>query len=238
MADVPAEVAYGEVVGHFVRFIADTADVGNVPDEILMTGKITLTPLTPVIQFASTTPPRLAVIDPQTCFVQDGDLYPPDKNSPGVFVVATDQPDGVPNTVQWRARFQFDNVTVQPADVIFNVPAGGVVDLSAAVAIPPIPPTSVVVSTESEAAAAASAQAAAASAAAAEQWALSGNPGATGPPGPQGPKGDTGAQGPKGDTGATGPQGPIGNAGVLVLSAAAPVPPGTQAGTIILRTAT
>jgi len=94
---------------------------------------------------------------------------------------------------------------------------------------------------------------------------VAGPKGDIGPAGPQGPNGATGPQGPKGDagpqgaqgaqgatgsqgpvgatgaTGATGPtgaQGPQGNPGLIVLSVAAPVPGGTPAGTVILRTAT
>lgn len=61
-----------------------------------------------------------------------------------------------------------------------------------------------------------------------------GDTGDTGAQGIQGVKGDTGAQGPKGDTGAAGA--PATNQ-FIVLSASEPVPGGTPAGTVILRTA-
>ena len=71
-------------------------------------------------------------------------------------------------------------------------------------------------------------------------------PGPPGPastvPGPQGPQGIQGVKGDKGDTGPAstvpGPAGPQGAPGLITLSATAPVPPGTPAGTVILRTAT
>jgi collagen type XVII alpha len=62
--------------------------------------------------------------------------------------------------------------------------------------------------------------------------------GAIGPQGPPGPA-VPGPPGPAstvpGPQGATGPQGAP---GLITLSATAPVPPGTPAGTVILRTAT
>lgn len=87
--------------------------------------------------------------------------------------------------------------------------------------------------------------------------------GEQGPQGIQGPKGDTGAQGPKGDKGDVGDQGPQGEpgpqgeqgpqgiqgeqgeqgpkgdpgtAGFIVLGASDPIPGGTPAGTVIIRT--
>jgi hypothetical protein len=112
--DVPPEVTYGQVVGRFVRFIADTADVGTVPDEVPLTGTVTLTPLTRFIRFPTTTPPRLAVAEVVVCQVIAGELCPPDGGGPGVFVIATDQPAGSPDTCQWQATFSFDGMLTQP----------------------------------------------------------------------------------------------------------------------------
>lgn len=211
MADIPSAVAYGQVTGRFVKFIADSGDAANVPDEVPLTGKVILTPQTTVIRWPGTTPPRLAVADVVTCLVSaTGDLAAPDGSGGGVYVIASDQPQGQPSTCQWRATFEFDAVKTQPGSVLFNVPANGVVDISQMVDIPPQPPVEVVYATE----------------------------GPAGPPGPKGDPGATGPQGAQGATGATGPAGPQGAPGVIVLSAAAPVPGGTPAGTVVLRTAT
>src|SRR5580765_6557005 len=129
MPDVPPEVLYGQVIGHFVKYIADTSDVANVPDEVPLTGKVTLSPLTPVMRWPTTSPPRMAVPDNVLCTLVGGDLTAPG-GSGSVFVIASQQPDAEPTLCQWRATFAFDNVPAQPAQVVFEVPAGGVVDLS------------------------------------------------------------------------------------------------------------
>jgi hypothetical protein len=144
--DIPTQIGYGQVVGRFVRFTADTPDPGNVPDEIPLEGTITLTPLTTAMRWPTAVPPRLAVADTLTCLVVDGDLYPPGGGpDAGVYVVATDQPNAVPSLVQWRANFNFAGISPQPNPVVFNVPAGGVVDLSIVAPVAPDPPTIVVV---------------------------------------------------------------------------------------------
>jgi hypothetical protein len=175
LADAPAVVTYGQVKGRFVQYVGDTADVGNVPDEIPLEGRVTLTPLTSIVQFPSTVPPRMAVASTVQGVITAGDL----KSAQGqpLYVIATDQPAGIPNTVQWRAVFQLAGIAIQPASVVFNVPANGVVDLSLAVSVPTAAPVVTVVSHEDATAAAASASVAAASkiAAAASQTAAAGS---------------------------------------------------------------
>lgn len=158
MSDVPAEVQYGHVIGRFVSFAADSVDAGTAPDEVPLNGVVILTPLTTITRWPTTTPPRLAIAQAVTARVIDGDLVGPDGlTAHELYLVATDQPDGQPNVIQWKASFRFDAVTVQPADVTFNVPANGTVDLGMVVSVPVAPGTIVVVSHEDALAAAASA---------------------------------------------------------------------------------
>jgi hypothetical protein len=175
LVDAPAVVTYGQVKGRFVQYVADTTDVGNIPDEIPLEGRVTLTPLTSIVQFPSTVPPRMAVASTVQAVITAGDL----KSAQGqaLYVIATDQPAGIPNKVQWRAAFQLAGITTQPAPVVFDVPANGVVDLSLVVSVPAAPPVVTVVSHVDATAAAASAAAAAASktAAAASQTAAAGS---------------------------------------------------------------
>src|SRR3954469_1792707 len=113
MTDVPPQVAYGAIVGRFVSFLIDSSDPGNVPDEKALNGTVNLEPLTKISRWPTTAPPRLAIAQPALCKVIDGDLCPPDalnNSAPGVYVIATDQPDGQPTSIQWRATFNFDGV--------------------------------------------------------------------------------------------------------------------------------
>jgi len=167
MADVPAVVQYGQVKGRFVSFRADSVDDGSTPDEVPLTGRVTLTPTVPYMRWRNTNPPRLSALEPIVCQIVDGDLKAPDGLG-DVYVVATNQPDADPDTVQWTATFRFDNAPTQPTDTIFNVPAGGVVDLAVVIPAEEQPGVVIVVSAEDrEAAEAAAARAEAAAQAAA-----------------------------------------------------------------------
>lgn len=155
MVNVPEGVQYGRVQAHLVAFIADTHDGDVVPDEVPLTGVVVLTPTVSAVRFPTTVPPRTAVVQALRCPVIGGDLYPPGTplegplpDTPGVVVVASDQPAGLPGTVQWTATFRLAGTRVRPSPVTFNVPANGVVDLATVLPSTPAPGTVVVVSTE------------------------------------------------------------------------------------------
>ena len=152
MAAVPSEVNYGRIRANFVAFIAD--DNGNVLEELPLEGNVILTPTVGVLRFPSTSPPRTAVIQTLQCPVIGGILYPPGTplggpfpSQTGVAAVASDQPAGLPTTVQWTASFSLENTSAQPNPVTFEVPSGGVVDLTTVMPATPTPGTVVVVST-------------------------------------------------------------------------------------------
>ncbi len=152
MAAMPSEVNYGRIRANFVAFIAD--DNGNVLEEVPLEGNVILTPTVGVLRFPSTSPPRTAVIQTLQCPVIGGILYPPGTplggpfpSQTGVAAVASDQPAGLPTTVQWTASFSLENTSAQPNPVTFEVPSGGVVDLTTVMPATPEPGTVVVVST-------------------------------------------------------------------------------------------
>ena len=190
MVNVPDMVQYGTVTARLVAFFADTLDDGDqILDEIPMTGVVVLTPTVGVVRFPTTVPPRTAVVQALRCPIIGGDLYPPDTvvgalpAQPGVVVVASSQPVGLPDTVQWTATFELVGVRVQPRSITFEVPSGGVVDLTTVIPAAPTPGTVVVVSTESrdraEAAAATATQKATAAASSATAAATSATNAAT-----------------------------------------------------------
>lgn len=147
MADVPEPIGYGEVKGRFVSFRADGADEGNVPDEIPLSGTVTLTPTVNLMRWPTLDPPRIAAISPIVARVISGELRSPEGTG-GLFVIATDQPLGEPNRVQWKATFNLAAASAQPPSVTFDVPSGGVVDLTTVIPASPQPGTVTVVSSE------------------------------------------------------------------------------------------
>ena len=175
MADIPSVVKYGKVTGYFTGYAADGSDAGEVPDEIPLTGSVTLEPLVRVTRWPTATPKRMAIAQTIEARVIAGVLCSP-AGEPGVFLIATDQPAGQPSLIQWRATFKLNNVPQQPFPVVFNVPEWNPADTSTAVdlamvaSVTPEPPVIAVVTqadSEAAAAAAAAAQAAAADAEAA-----------------------------------------------------------------------
>lgn len=154
-ADVPDIVRRGQVRHHLVSFMADGPDNDQASDEQPLSGYVTLTPTVSQMKWPTADPPRTAVIQTLRCPVLDGWLYPPDTEdasddpeaTSGVWIVATDQPEGLPDKVQWRASFELTGVKVQPAPVTFDVPDRGTVDLTTVLPAVPDPGVITVVST-------------------------------------------------------------------------------------------
>lgn len=154
IADVPDIVRRGQVRSHLVSFMADGPDDGQAPDEQPLEGFVTLTPTVAQMKWPTAVPPRTAVMQTLLCPVLDGWLYPPGTKVPagdpavsGVWVVASEQPEGLPDRVQWRASFELKGVKKQPESVVFDVPADGVVDLTTVLPASTDPGVIVVVST-------------------------------------------------------------------------------------------
>ena len=161
MPDIPEGAAWGTVVARFGAIASDSPDSGRAPDVRPLSGTVTLTPTVEWIQLAGIAEPGRYHLDTLVCPVIDGVLYPPGvDDEAGVPVLASNQPAGIPATVQWEASFQLEGVDTQPAPVLFDVPDGGTVDLAMQVGAEPDVPTVVVVSTEGVAQAQAAAQAA------------------------------------------------------------------------------
>lgn len=147
MADVPAQVNYGFITGRFVQFLADTSDLADVPDEVPLEGTATLTPTVSLMRFATTTPPRTAIISKIVCKIVAGNLVAPD-GSTKLSVIASDQPAGDPNHLQWNVDIRLEGVTTQPAPITIEVPTNATIDLTTVIPSPPEPPAIIVVSSE------------------------------------------------------------------------------------------
>ncbi|MFW7414772.1 SGNH/GDSL hydrolase family protein [Demequina sp. SO4-18] len=132
MADVPSVVNHGRITGYFTQMLSDSAaDVGEVPDEIPMSGRVRLTATPSVIRFAGLDTPQTSLIRSLTLTVRDGYIVPPDAEDADdkfIVVLATDQPAGAPDRIVWKATFLDDLAVLKPVE--FEVPTDGTVDLT------------------------------------------------------------------------------------------------------------
>lgn len=146
MADVPGVVKFGTVTGFFTKFKHDSADALGVPDEVPLNGTGQLVPSVAQFRLLTTTPKRWVNVDVVPCKVVNGVLLSVD-NLP-LIVIASVQPAADTSPIQWTFLPQLTDATVQPSNVVFDVPDGGVVDLVAVLPQSPIPGTITVIQHE------------------------------------------------------------------------------------------
>ena len=154
LANVPEGIVWGRVTAYVTSFVADggTALPDGTPDAIPLNGTITLTPTVGVMVFPTLTPPQQAVIQSLVCPVIGGVLYAPGTTTenvgdrdPGVILVASEQPLGLPDRVQYRVTWALEGAQVTP--VTIDVPSQGTVDLATVIPATPGPGKVIVVST-------------------------------------------------------------------------------------------
>lgn len=114
---------YGTVVGQFVAVSYDSADPDLSPDVQPFTGRVILTPTTPMGRIDD----ALAHIKPVQARIFGGQLVD-DEDIPGVRVLATDAEIGVEDWA-WTARIELDDgPRLKP--ITFKLPAGETVSLT------------------------------------------------------------------------------------------------------------
>lgn len=163
MANIPAPLTYGTVVGMFASVLGDSADTGAEPDVVYLAGAITFTPAVAVAVAAEASPPLTLVRQAIICTVVAGVLTGPD-GQPGVHLLASDSPGVTPTGVLWRAAFALEGVASQPPAFSFELPGGSTLDLATLVPVAAQSGVTVQVSEASRLAAEAAAEAAQAAA--------------------------------------------------------------------------
>ena len=156
LANVPEGIVWGRVTAYVTSFVADggTALPDGTPDAIPLNGTITLTPTVGVMVFPTLTPPQQAVIQSLQCPIIGGVLYAPGTTpenvgdrDPGVILVASEQPLGLPDRVQYNVTWALEGARVSPPPVTIDVPSQGTVDLATVIPATPGPGKVIVVST-------------------------------------------------------------------------------------------
>ena len=156
LANVPEGIVWGRVTAYVTSFVADggTELPDGTPDAIPLDGTITLTPTVGVMVFPTLTTPQQAVIQSLVCPVIGGVLYAPGTTpenvvdrEPGVILVASEQPLGLPDRVQYNVTWALEGARVSPPTVTIDVPSQGTVDLATVIPATPGPGKVIVVST-------------------------------------------------------------------------------------------
>jgi hypothetical protein len=142
MADAPAPLTYGTVVGHFISLLGDSIDAGSAPDVLYRNGTVTISTNVKTLRISGDVN-YLAAQEDIVAQIVNGELLAPDGLTP-LRLLATDSPGVSPTPFQYTAQFSLTGVKVQPAPVTFSLPGGSTVDLSATISVPPAPPVQTV----------------------------------------------------------------------------------------------
>lgn len=138
MAD-PTNVQYCKVVGRFRAFVADGVDGGDNPDFISMTGTGTIRANTPTARNTGTGNVETYIPYPITVTL-DADGYISLNAVPYVMVVAPGGDINPPDfnyTIELNLATALDATPIPYGPYVFNVVAGGEVDLTTAIPVTP-----------------------------------------------------------------------------------------------------
>lgn len=141
MAQLPSNVGYGTVRGVFLRGVADSADPDKAPDALPIVGiRAVFTPnIDPaVVRVSASNPPVTLLIDPvEATTNENGELVGLDDSNPGVPLIASLDPDIMPNGWTWTLTLEATGFPL--LTVTFTVAPDQELDLATAIPVPPNP---------------------------------------------------------------------------------------------------
>lgn len=131
MADID-RLGYGIIRGRFLAGVLDTADVGNAPDGVPLTGYVSLAATATALKVAGATPSPVTVFPKIDRIDLDTEGYLSHNGSRDIAIWATDDPDANPVGWMWKVSFflKYNDKDVQYPSFYFALPADSVVDLT------------------------------------------------------------------------------------------------------------
>lgn len=143
---LPTNISYGTVVGQFLASLADGSDDDKLPDGIPMSGTVMFVASAGyVLDYSATPNPVTIVKTPIVCSLDaNGYLCSPYATagsvlSPGVMLIATDDPDLQPVGWSWTVIYNLTDPLGSRVNLptqSINVPTGATVDLTMAMNVP------------------------------------------------------------------------------------------------------
>lgn len=147
--DLPDNVQTGIVTGRYIVDVIDGADANLEPDAVSVQGRIVFTASVPYLQNPAASPAPVTIMRAPIIGVLDADGYLctpyPGTLEPlyrGVHLIATDDPDLVPQNWTWDVTYMFDPVGGKKLDIPphgFALPTGSTVDLTNVAKVPSSP---------------------------------------------------------------------------------------------------
>lgn len=135
---LPANVGYGKVEGRFLRAIADSSDPGPEPDGEPVPGlKVKFSASVARAKNASAVPPVTIELPPVTVTCDEDGFIVDEQGNPGVYLVASEDPDL--NPTGWTYSATIEATNVKPYTFSFPLPVDAVVDLATVIPVPADP---------------------------------------------------------------------------------------------------
>ena len=142
MGVLPANVGSGYVTGRLIQAVLDGSDPDDKPDGIPIAGaKITFKPSVDMVVNRTVSPPVMIATTTGVCTTDDDGVLVDPMGQPGVWLVASDDPDLDPTGWTYTVQVSAPNFPSRAWSI--TVPEGSTQDLATAVPVPSNPGTAV-----------------------------------------------------------------------------------------------
>jgi hypothetical protein len=140
MANIPSNLSYGTVTGRFILAYSDTIDAGAEPDAVPAAGSVFFTASPIFIKDTTASPAPVTILPAVVEATLNADGYICGfGTTPGVNLVATDDPQGNPVNWTWSVEFRLTDQSGIPFPLpgfSFSLPSGQTVDLTVLSPVP------------------------------------------------------------------------------------------------------
>lgn len=138
---MPTNVSYGRVIGQWLLAVGDST-TPDTPDATPAAGTITFTPSVPRVLDTTATPNPVTITPQPVACTLDADGYLTDgQGNPGVWLVATDDPDNNPTGWTYTVRVALTGLSPQTYNIA--VAADTTSDMSLVAPVPSSPGTAI-----------------------------------------------------------------------------------------------
>lgn len=152
LSNIPDTIKYGKVYGHFISYEGNGGDLtiplDDIPDAVPLQGTAIFTPSEDLLKYPNMPEPTTVAMKVVRAPIINGYLYQSgttldmvDDNIAikGVSLVATDQPDALPDKLYYRVAINLIGVSRQPDSITIEVDSNEPIDLTQVLPVNPSP---------------------------------------------------------------------------------------------------